>query len=1361
MSTIVTRAGKGSPLTNTELDSNFTNLNTDKAELSGATFTGNLSLGDGVSANFGASNDLTITHTGSSSILKENGTGTFYIQGTDIVFTNSAGSERYADFTDNGAVRLYHNNNEKLATTSTGIDVTGTATMDSLTTDDDVSGTNTLGRYSSGFAYSLIRPSSSALGIEIRTNAGNALAHFLNDGTTKLHHNGSSKLATTSTGIDVTGSVVADGLTVDTGSTFALSATLGHTGGSQLFFLNDDGGSRNQIDSQKNSASADLDLATGGVKRQKIASNGDISFYNSAGSSQNLFWDSSTSRLGLGTTVPASLLHISGANGSGRLELQNTWGTTVTNWRIAPVISGVSNNGFEIRDVTQGVSRFVINSSGNASFSGAVTSTGLTVSGNSTFQGSTTTIGNATSNVNVEFNLNGVASKAQRIQFQENGVNKWLLGQGAASETSAFELFNASGVIALSVNKTTNAATFASSVTSTGLTASTSGNQVLLLDSVSGATSIQMRNGSGSINTFIKSGIGGSSNLKFETGSADALTLDASQNVNIPNGSLMVGSTTAPSGLVHVASSKGSGGDLWTQVGAGNTSAIHIQNTANAANTNAVLYFRNSVGEKASVGARFVNQSTGETELRFSTTNSSGTSRERVTIGGDGRVGIGTSSPSAKLDVLNGGNTYTSGLLLRNGTSTSEASSFWHDNQNATTTWIENRYDNAGSAIKFRLRASNAAAGTAMTINGDGNVGIGESSPNRRVIVKSADGVTNSIQFQSPTTGNAAGDGVGVGMDSTRKAFLWNYEGNDVYLGGTGVGVAMTLTSGGDLLVGQTTNAETGTGIGLVPNGTSHMYSANTDALMLGRGGSDGEILSFNRSGTTVGSVGTNSGYMVIGSPVGTDAHLLIGNGLIHPATSTGSSKDNAIDLGGSSSRFKDLYLSGNATAQKLTLTKDPVGTYTIEVDGTNTGQPNLIVKQSTSERLRIDNQGRVGIGTSSPIRVLDIATTTGGTIIHLTDDATGHTATDGVDIQQEGTLFQILNREAGDIRFGTDNATRMTIDSVGSVGIGTAPSTWASTVYDALQIGGSIGVGSIAGRRDGVNQVNFGLNWHYASGATLSYVGSSFATNYAQEAGTHRWFHAASGTAGGALTFTESMRIDSSGRVGIGVNSMTQKLALGGDAHTRLHIDGSTSSGVYFTVGGANGGTIRSSTANQLEFYTTNEAMRIDSSGNLLVGTTGANTYSSTVNTGVQIAPDFIGVARNQNTVMHLNRQGNDGTIVDFRTFGFVRGSVSISGSTTSYNTSSDERLKDNIIDAPIASEDIDAIQVRSFDWKADGEHQKYGMVAQELLEVAPDAVTQGDTPDDMMGVDYSKLVPMLIKEIQSLRQRVAQLEE
>ena len=66
----------------------------------------------------------------------------------------------------------------------------------------------------------------------------------------------------------------------------------------------------------------------------------------------------------------------------------------------------------------------------------------------------------------------------------------------------------------------------------------------------------------------------------------------------------------------------------------------------------------------------------------------------------------------------------------------------------------------------------------------------------------------------------------------------------------------------------------------------------------------------------------------------------------------------------------------------------------------------------------------------------------------------------------------------------------------------------------------------------------------------------------------------------------------------------------------------------------------------------------------------------------------------------------------------------------------------------------------MRQFDWKVDGEHQKYGMVAQELQGVAPKAVSIPDDPEEMAGVDYSKLVPMLVKEIQSLRARVAQLE-
>jgi len=160
-------------------------------------------------------------------------------------------------------------------------------------------------------------------------------------------------------------------------------------------------------------------------------------------------------------------------------------------------------------------------------------------------------------------------------------------------------------------------------------------------------------------------------------------------------------------------------------------------------------------------------------------------------------------------------------------------------------------------------------------------------------------------------------------------------------------------------------------------------------------------------------------------------------------------------------------------------------------------------------------------------------------------------------------------------------------------------------------------------------------------------------------------------------------------------------------------------------------------------------EAMRIDASGNLLVGTT-AGSFGARIT--AQSTSSYTFESRRTGT-------GSQGHVV-FRNANGAVGTIFTNGSSTSYNTSSDQRLKDNIADAPSASDDIDAIQVRSFDWKADGSHQKYGMVAQELQSVAPEAVTGDADSDEMMAVDYSKLVPMLVKEIQTLRNRVAQLE-
>ena len=166
----------------------------------------------------------------------------------------------------------------------------------------------------------------------------------------------------------------------------------------------------------------------------------------------------------------------------------------------------------------------------------------------------------------------------------------------------------------------------------------------------------------------------------------------------------------------------------------------------------------------------------------------------------------------------------------------------------------------------------------------------------------------------------------------------------------------------------------------------------------------------------------------------------------------------------------------------------------------------------------------------------------------------------------------------------------------------------------------------------------------------------------------------------------------------------------------------------------------------------TWSEAMRIDSSGNLLVGT------SSTASGGpYRVTAD----GGNSYRPLACKYDSTSGaTQIAFINPNGQVGGITTTGSATAYNTSSDQRLKENIADADDAGSKIDAIQVRSFDWKADGSHQKYGMVAQELQSIAPEAVSAPEDPDEMMGVDYSKLVPMLVKEIQSLRNRVAQLE-
>lgn len=103
-----------------------------------------VTFADNRKAVFGDGSDLQIYHDGSNSYISDQGTGTLKIQGESQVRLESTAGERYVVGNNNGGTRLYYDDVEKLATSATGIDITGTVTADDVTINGAITVTSTV-----------------------------------------------------------------------------------------------------------------------------------------------------------------------------------------------------------------------------------------------------------------------------------------------------------------------------------------------------------------------------------------------------------------------------------------------------------------------------------------------------------------------------------------------------------------------------------------------------------------------------------------------------------------------------------------------------------------------------------------------------------------------------------------------------------------------------------------------------------------------------------------------------------------------------------------------------------------------------------------------------------------------------------------------------------------------------------------------------------------------------------------------------------------------------------------------------------------------------------------------------------------
>jgi len=643
--------------------------------------------------------------------------------------------------------------------------------------------------------------------------------------------------------------------------------------------------------------------------------------------------------------------------------------------------------------------------------------------------------------------------------------------------------------------------------------------------------------------------------------------------------------------------------------------------------------------------------------------------------------------------------------------------------------------------------------------------------------------VAGATQLNSTVTVGANDQGYDVILygDTASANVTWDTSVDDLILNGA----AGLIVPNGQLTLGSTAVTSTGAELNILDGVTASTAELN---ILDGVTSTTAEINILD------GVTSTTAELNILDGVTSTTAELNILDGV----TST-TAELNLVDGSGAGSIVNSkavIYGSGgelNGTSMDIT---NVATASTFEPDGDTAAGDNAAIGYTSAEGLILTGQGstsdvtikndadatvlsiptgttQVGIGTTTPSAELgfpignDVEISQVAVTAHQAGNAgyIGLTIADGgghagffVNNSHDGTYSdQHLTFKTGE--GGVSASTeRMRITPNGKVGIGTTtPDSYTS---DTLVISSGDQGGMTLVSADNVENY---ISWAdgTSGGAQLQagYIGYNHASNY-MRFGT---------------VATERMRILNDGKVGIGTTSPTAKLTVSSDIDVigsnfaNVEFTGASvnGSGVYTGLDSGGGYVVNVRDSGYIGFSTTNaERMRIDSSGNFLVGTTNTSLGIGNTNTGFQVENNGTFLAsRADNVAGSLNRN-NDGSILTVRRSGTEVGTIGVTASSTSYNTSSDYRLKENVNYTFDATTRLKQLKPARFNFIADSDNTVDGFLAHEVSSIVPEAITgEKDAVDEngdavYQGIDQSKLVPLLVKTIQELEARITALE-